>query len=176
MTLLARVVSALDGRGVRCALIGATAMAVHGISRATLDFDLMATDERCLDRSWWAGLTGPGSSVDIRVGGADDPLAGVARFDDLHERSVDVLIGREPWQQRLLERAALFAIEDTRVRVAQVADLVLLKLYAGGPQDAWDIHQLLAAEGRVELVAGVDRELHELPEECQALWRRVLAG
>ncbi len=176
MTLLARVVAALEGRGVRCALIGATAMAVHGFSRATLDFDLMTTDQQCLDQSWWAGSPHPGWSVDIRVGDTDDPLAGVARFDALHERSVDLLVGREPWQQRLLERAALFAIEDTRVRVAQVADLVLLKLYAGGPQDAWDIHQLLAVEARVELVASVDRELYELPEECQALWRRILAG
>jgi hypothetical protein len=176
MTLLSRVVAALDGRGVRCALIGATAMAVHGISRATLDFDLLTTDRHCLDQSWWAAFTRAGSSVDIRVGGGDDPLAGVVRFDALHERSVDVLVGGEPWQERLVERAALFAIEDTRVRVAQVADLVLLKLYAGGPQDAWDIHQLLAVEDRVELVAAVDRELYELPEECQALWRRVLAG
>ena len=176
MTLLARVVSALDGRGVRCALIGATAMAVHGFSRATLDFDLMTTDERCLDPSWWAPSAPTGWLVDIRVGSADDPLSGVARFEALHERSVDVLVGRDPWQHRLLERASLFAIEDTRVRVAQVADLVLLKLYAGGPQDAWDIQQLLATEGRVELITGVDRELHELPEECQALWRRILAG
>jgi hypothetical protein len=35
---------------------------------------------------------------------------------------------------------------------------------------------LLAVEDRVELVAAVDRELYELPEECQALWRRILAG
>jgi hypothetical protein len=175
MTLLSRVVAALDGRGVRCALIGATAMAVHGISRATLDFDLLATDAHCLDHSWWAAFTRAGSSIDIRAGGADDPLAGVVRFDAPHERSVDVLVGGEPWQQRLVERAPLFAIEDTRVRVAQVADLVLLKLYAGGPQDAWDIHQLLAVEDRVELVAAVERELYELPEECLALWRRILA-
>ena len=176
MTLLARVVSALDGQGVRCALIGATAMAVHGISRATLDFDLLATDERCLDRAWWTGVRQPGLAIDVRVGAADDPLAGVARFEAVHERAVDVLVGREPWQQRLIDRGALFAIEDTRVRVAAVSDLVLLKLYAGGPQDAWDIHQLLAVEARVELVASVDRELYELPEECQALWRRILAG
>ncbi|MBP1620196.1 MAG: hypothetical protein H6Q02_963 [Acidobacteria bacterium] len=176
MTLLARVVAALDGQSVRCALIGATAMAVHGISRATLDFDLLATDQRCLDRSWWAGVKQPGLVIDVRVGAADDPLAGVARFEAVHERAVDVLVGREAWQQRLVDRAALFAIEDARVRVASVADLVLLKLYAGGPQDAWDVHQLLAAEGRAELVAAVDRGLAELPEECFALWRRILAG
>jgi hypothetical protein len=52
---------------------------------------------------------------------------------------------------------------------------VLLKLYAGGPQDAWDVAQLLAAERREELVATVEERLVTLPSAAQTLWRRLLA-
>lgn len=52
------------------------------------------------------------------------------------------------------------------------ADLVLLKLYAGGPQDAWDVHQLLDANPSLRgEVAGLS---NALPDDCRALWRRIL--
>ena len=55
-----------------------------------------------------------------------------------------------------------------------VADLVLLKLYAGGPQDAWDVEQLLRLKGRTPLVADVERQLPRLPEHATVLWRRIV--
>ena len=57
--------------------------------------------------------------------------------------------------------------------VARPADLVLLELYAGGPQDAWDIHRLLDLDG--EIAAEVDQRLSALPEDCARLWHRLLA-
>ncbi|HTF34813.1 MAG TPA: hypothetical protein VK714_14090 [Myxococcota bacterium] len=52
-------------------------------------------------------------------------------------------------------------------------DLILLKLYAGGPQDAWDIDQLLDVDPSV--VTDVEATLGSLPEECTLLWRRIRA-
>jgi hypothetical protein len=51
------------------------------------------------------------------------------------------------------------------------ADVVLLKLYAGGPQDAWDIDQLLDVDP--SLVAGVEARLAPLPADCAELWDRI---
>lgn len=53
------------------------------------------------------------------------------------------------------------------------ADLVLLKLYAGGPQDAWDVDQLLDAVPTIE--TDVTAALPALPTSCARLWRRILA-
>ena len=53
---------------------------------------------------------------------------------------------------------------------------ILLQLYAGGPQDAWDIHQLLGDAERAATVAAVESRLPALPRECRALWARVLGG
>ena len=40
MTLLAWVAKVLDAHGARYAVVGATALAVHGVPRATADIDL----------------------------------------------------------------------------------------------------------------------------------------
>lgn len=53
-----------------------------------------------------------------------------------------------------------------------LADLVLLKLYAGGPQDAWDIDQLLDVD--TTFAREVEARIPALPEGCAALWRRVV--
>jgi hypothetical protein len=44
MSLLRDVVETLQREGIRHALIGAAAMVVHGVSRATADIDLLTID------------------------------------------------------------------------------------------------------------------------------------
>ena len=136
--LLDAVALVLEHRGIPYALIGGTALAVHGVARSTFDQDLLVTDRRALTRDAWAGLPKE-TVVDIRAGDADDPLAGVVRCRADADRDVD---------------------------------LVLLKLYAGGSQDRWDIDQLLAIGGRA-LVDGVEEHLPQLPPASRALWKTI---
>lgn len=68
-------------------------------------------------------------------------------------------------------------IDGVRVPVATVSDLILLKLYAGGPQDAWDIEQLLEiAADRADLEARAEAQLDALPAESRRLWSRIRRG
>lgn len=170
MTLLARVHATLDRLGVPHALVGAAALAAHGVSRATLDLDVLVTDGRTLDAATWQPLEAAGVRVDIRRGDADDPLAGVVRIEHGTDRPVDVIVGRAAWQADVLRRATAVQIGGAAVPVATAADLVLLKLYAGGPQDRWDVAQLLAGPDRDAVVAAVDRTVGALPAACAALW------
>ena len=57
--------------------------------------------------------------------------------------------------------------------VVTAADLVLLTLYAGGAQDAWDVDQLLDPVPPIE--DEITAALPALPESCARLWRRILA-
>jgi len=57
--------------------------------------------------------------------------------------------------------------------ILRAADLILLKLYAGGPQDRWDIAQLLAAGDHGALVEEVELRLPDLPSEASALWKSL---
>jgi hypothetical protein len=114
--------------------------------------------------------------VSIRRGGVDDPLAGVVRFTAPGEHPLDLVVGRSRWQEGVLARAHDALLEGVRVPVAAPADLILLKLYAGGPQDAWDIVQLLAGADRAALVADVEAALDALPAGCATLWKSILGS
>ncbi|HSK80172.1 MAG TPA: hypothetical protein VLQ45_27205 [Thermoanaerobaculia bacterium] len=149
-------------------------MAVHGLNRTTLDADLMALDPACLDRQTWTDLNAQGVDVEITKGDLTDPLAGVARFETPGQPPVDLVIGKFTWQREMIERAPLRSYADLELPILGPADLILLKLYAGGPQDAWDILQVLEGPDRERLIEVVERELPRLPERCSALWKRVL--
>lgn len=172
MTLISRIASILDSAGIAWAVIGASAIAAHGVSRSTLDLDLLVKDPRVLDPGMWASLT-PIATVDLRRGDADDPLAGVARFSAAGERPVDLVVGRGAWLEGVLQRAAEISLEPGVLRVVQRSDLILLKLYAGGSQDRWDIEQLLHDDPQQTLIADVERHLIDLPARCQDLWQLI---
>ncbi len=172
--LLRDISAFLTARSVPHALVGAAALAVHGVSRSTFDADLFTTDATVLSASAWGALLERGVGVDTRVGAYDDPLAGVVRFSLLGQRSVDLVVGRHAaWQKGVLARAVPFRFGEVELSVATPADLVLLKLFAGGSQDAWDIEQLLGVVGRDSVASLVEATLPRLPPEAAALWARI---
>ena len=173
MTIV-EVSALLDRHGIPHAVIGAVALSVHGVVRASADTDVLVTDRRCLDVTIWEGFAASGVRVDARRGDADDPLAGVVRLTPSAGTRVDIVVGRSRWQEDLLARSQRVLLMGAPLPVALPVDLVLLKLYAGGPQDAWDVDQLLDAVPGLE--AEVETVLAVLPSECASLWRRILAG
>ena len=176
MSLLDRVAAILDAAGVLYAVIGASAMAAHGVARSTHDIDLLALDGECLDAGRWAPLASGGVSVSVNRGDAADPLAGVVRFEEAGKRPVDLVVGRHRWQVRMLDRAEPAVVEGSRVPAVQARDLIALKLFAGGAQDAWDVVQLLAGPSRDALIAEVSADVDELPAHCRDFWERILTG
>lgn len=171
-TLLSRVHRRLDAAGIRSALIGAVALAAHGVSRSTLDQDLLVADRRALDDTIWSPLGGD-TRVDIRRGDTDDPLAGVVRITATNQRDVDVIVARHAWQAELVDDAMPVTTASGSIPVVSPGGLVLLKLYAGGPQDLWDIAQLRAVLGR-GLDEAVEARLAILPPSAQDAWRRLV--
>lgn len=173
MSLLGDVVATLSSGGVPHAIIGAAALSVYGVARSTFDTDILVTDRRVLKVKFWADDFAE-TDVEVRSGDVDDPLAGVVRIRRPAERPVDLVVGKQTFMAAALARAEPGRIGDVMTRVARPADLVLLKLYAGGPQDAWDIQQLLSVSAD-SLPAEVDRELENLTVDAQALWSRIRA-
>ena len=170
MTALVEAIQRLRAHGTPFALVGAAALALHGVPRSTRDLDLFTVDVRCLDAEYWRSIGAGAIDVTIRRGDAADPLAGVVRLRPTHGAPVDIVVGRSAWQRGVLERAKPATVEDVVVPVAQAADLVLLKLFAGGPQDLWDVAQLLGGEDRDTIVADVESRLPALPADCARLW------
>jgi hypothetical protein len=172
-SLLAEVGRCLESHGIRWGLIGATALAIHGVSRSTLDQDLLVADRRVLDPETWSELSSS-IAIDIRRGDSDDPLAGIVRITAAGARDVDVVVGRHRWQAEIVERARMTRTPDGDIPVVEAADLVLLKLYAAGPQDLWDIQQLRLANDAVPLDREVESRLDPLPAACRQAWIDLL--
>ncbi|MEO5822631.1 MAG: hypothetical protein ABIT71_19145 [Vicinamibacteraceae bacterium] len=170
MKLLDLVSRRLAAGNAPHALIGAAALAIHGIARSTYDVDLLTTDRGVLEPVFWDPLRADGASIDARRGDHDDPLAGVVRVSAAGARPVDVIVGKWRWQARAVERAE--RLPDGPLVVA-ARDLVALKLYAGGTQDLWDVQALLALPDASVLIAAVDDDLADLPLDVRARWAQL---
>jgi hypothetical protein len=173
VTLLDDVAESLDGEGLPFALIGASALAVHGVVRSTFDYDLLTTSTRVLTEGFWTGLRAA-VVVDARRGDADDPLAGIVRLSAPGERDVDLVVGRQGWLDGVVARRFAVPMAGRDVYCATAADLVLLKLYSGGLQDRWDIQMLLETVGKAGLAEDVESRLSQLPSYAGALWQTIL--
>jgi predicted nucleotidyltransferase len=171
--LLQEVTGTLRDGAVPFALIGAAALAAHGVARASLDLDLLVVDQRVLDLRFWRELSNRAVAVDVRRGDPDDPLAGVVRCGSGTPRPVDVVVGRHGWQRDAIARARRITIEAIELPVVNAVDFVLLKLFAGGTQDELDIRQLLSTRDGEAIAAGVDTALQVLPVSAQQLWNHL---
>jgi hypothetical protein len=171
MRLLELIHRHLDDSGVPHAVIGAAALAAAGVARSTFDLDVLVVDPRCLEAEFWNAVRAHGALVDLRRGDSSDPLAGVVRIEHGAERPVDIIVGRSPWQSRALARARRVTAGPP---IVQPRDLILLKLYAGGIQDLWDVRQLLSLPDADALAAGVEEDLRELPVDATDRWRSLL--
>jgi hypothetical protein len=178
--VVARVSARLAERGVPARVIGAGALAVHGVSRATRVLDLLVVDAAILRPAWWADLDLPGFVIDVRRGDVDDPLLGVVRIeaeddDEDPGEQLDLVVTPGAWSRAILERPATdLRTGESPLPVVSPADRILLKLYAGGPGDGWDIDALLAvAPHRDALVREVAGGVDALPPRCARMWTRL---
>lgn len=129
-----------DGLLRAYALIGGLATGAWGSPRATQDIDFaVATtgDNTHLAQALDAQFTS---------GGPDDPLPGVFALSiRLGEETVPVQLVILPprWTELVMNHVQPATVFDCRVPVVSWQILVLLKLYAGGPQDLADAKSIL---------------------------------
>jgi predicted nucleotidyltransferase len=166
----------LDSFGVRYALIGAHAMAARGYPRFTVDVDLLTTDLRVLDAPFWAALERDGTQVDARRGDADDPLGGVVHLLLDDGTDVDVVVGKWQWEADLIERADEISIGGAPIRVPSIADLIILKLAAGGTLDLHDAAALLAVADRATVVRDIDAHIADVRPDIRGAWNDLQAA
>jgi hypothetical protein len=176
MSLARAVHEALTAAGILHAVGGAVALAVHGAPRSTQDLDFLTVDPTALRPETWLRMPAE-TAVDIRRGDPDDPLRGVVRFQAVGEMQVDVVVSRTEWLGPLLGRATPQDVGGVRLPVVGPAELVLVKLDAGGPKDLWDVNQLLDARGdHLELSEEVESLARKLPVAIRVSWANVLAS
>ncbi len=73
----------------------------------------------------------------------------------------------------VLRRRGPMTLFGVQVRVTTAADLVLLKLYAGGPRDLFNVESLLSASPEpAVLIATVNERVEALPADARKAWSK----
>lgn len=163
--LAERVTVAASARGIPTAVIGAGALALHRFVRATQDVDLAT----CVDpgaklRPLESDLRAQGLHTELRMPDGDDPLGGLLRVwsavddDDVPVDLVEIVNFDNPHRPRRTPAArairdAVPLMPGSSLRYVQLADLIALKLDAGGRADLADIVEVLARNPEADLDA-----------------------
>lgn len=172
--VLADLDRAFAAIGVRWYLFGAQAAILYGAARLSADVDVtVALGDR--------GVTELVEALDAAgfEGRVPEPaaFAETSRVLPVVHRPTrmpaDVVLAGAGLEERFLARAEAWTIEDLVVPVASAADLVVMKVLAGRPQDLEDVIAVLRAQGhRLD----ADRAQATLRELEHALDRRDLVA
>jgi hypothetical protein len=137
-----RVVEAIEVQKIACCIIGGIAVQVHGEDRLT----------RVVDVSVLTGFDRDRSFVDAMLAQFKPRMDSAREFALRHrvlllEESrvgIDIALAAFPYEEAAISRAASVEVSPgIRLPIASAEDLVVMKAFAGRPQDWTDIAGIL---------------------------------
>jgi predicted nucleotidyltransferase len=140
---MADIAGFLEARGVRYAVIGAMAAAVHGVVRASLDADAVVALHVREAQALRQALIEKGYEAAVRIGDADDPIPGLLEIRDRHGNRVDLLLGLRGMEPELLNRTRKVRLADATLEIVGREDFIAMKAFAGGPVDLADAQAVI---------------------------------
>ena len=158
MSVFEPIFQILNTAGVRYVVVGGLATVLHGYARLTADVDLavdLAPEEAT---KMIQALVARGFRPQVPVLPEEfaNPTVREVWFRDKHMRAfslvdpvnpmrvVDLLLKPEISFEELLARSQEVMLNKTKIKIASIDDLIVLKRHAGRPQDLTDIEQLQA--------------------------------
>ncbi len=150
--LLVDAVRILQRENVAYAVIGAFALSVHGVVRASTDADaLLFTTQKRL-KSLRTQFNRAGFGTELRRGDADDPVQSMLMLSDKFGNRVDLLGGLRGMDPELFSRTLEVAFLGESLRIVGREDFIAMKCFAGAPQDILDAQSAYrGAAGPVDL-------------------------
>ena len=148
-----RVAAVMQGMNLASVVIGAVALAAHRYIRFTEDIDLGVDAESHQMRELATALAAEGFDVELHEPDGDDPLGGVLDVSGTFGLVQVVNFGdRFPAVIRdSLADPAMQLRAGSGLRIVPIAQLVALKLYAGGAKSKSDIIELLRRNPEADL-------------------------
>ena len=150
--LLLDVVEILRREKVDYAVIGAFALSVLGVVRATMDADALLFAEPGRLAKLEKKFKQEGFATELRTAEADDPVSGMLVLSDDFGNHIELLGGLRNMDPEILSRTLEINFRDQKLRIVGREDFIAMKCYAGGPQDILDARSAYrAAPGPIDL-------------------------
>lgn len=140
---MADVAELLAKQGVRYAVIGAMAAAVHGVVRASLDADAVVALHVREAQALRQSFVDEGYETVLRTGDVDDPIPALLEVNDSHGNRVDLLLGLRGMDPELMNRTRQVRLAETILEIVGREDFVAMKAFAGGPVDLADARTVI---------------------------------
>lgn len=128
------------------ALIGAYAVAVWGVPRATHDIDFIADIPNDKMQEIIKTIQSCGLKTEVNTGDSDDPINSAIRVtytDTNFEETIDILLGIKGISKEIFKRTSIFSVFNSNLPVISPEDLIISKLIAGNPIDIEDAKSVL---------------------------------
>lgn len=150
--LLLDVIEILGRENIDYLVIGAFALAVHGVVRASRDADALLQISPAGIKRLQHKLEAADFQVALRQGNADDPIPMMLVLDDSHGNQVDLLGGLRGLDPKAFSRGIEVPFLGDNLRFVGREDFIAMKCFADGPQDLLDAKDAyLSADGPVDL-------------------------
>jgi hypothetical protein len=150
--LLLDVIEILRRENIDYLVIGAFALSVHGVVRASRDADALLQISLPGIKKLKHQFEAAGLQATLRQGDADDPIAMMLVLSDSHGNQVDLLGGLRGVDPRIFSRGIEVPFLGAALRFVGREDFIAMKCFADGPQDLLDAKSAyLGAEGPVDL-------------------------
>jgi len=150
--LLLDVIEILRREHVDYLVIGAFALSVHGVVRASRDADALLQISLSGIRKLQHLFEAAGFQTALRQGEADDPIPMMLVLSDSHGNQVDLLGGLRGLDPKAFSRGIEVPFLGDTLRFVGREDFIAMKCFADGPQDLLDAKDAyLSAEGPVDL-------------------------
>lgn len=128
-------------------LIGAFALAVWGVIRATKDIDFLADISQDKMNLIEQRFKKAGFITKFTKGDLNDPIAGVLKIIyklNKKEEVIDIILGIKGAPKDVYKRAKNIVIMGNEIPVVSPEDLVVLKLFANSPLDIEDARKIIS--------------------------------
>jgi hypothetical protein len=133
-------------------IIGAFALSVHGVVRASRDVEALLRISLSGIKKLRHAFEVAGFGVTLRQGDADDPIPTMLVLSDAHGNQVDLLGGLRGLDPKAFSRGIDVPFLGDTLRFVGREDFIAMKCFAEGPQDLLDAHDSYRrAEGPLDL-------------------------
>jgi predicted nucleotidyltransferase len=134
------------------AVIGAFALSVHGVVRASSDVDALLHVSYSRLTAISTVFEASEFNVALRRGDDDDPILNMLVLGDAHGNRVELLGGLRGLDPNIFSRAIEVPFRGVNLRIVGREDFIAMKCFAGTPRDLVDARDAVeGAQGPVDL-------------------------